>query len=64
MGLKPSEQVTFHKYKNAIIVEKTPTIDDLSGIFYNPNIKPLSTKQMSKIIDESLFSDKYEKKSL
>ncbi len=59
MQARAGDLVVFEQRNGKFVVEKLQPIDTLFGSLANPKVKPLTDKQMKKMIEKGLFSDKY-----
>lgn len=57
-GIKPADKVNFTYNDNKLTLEKTPDITQAFGALHNPKVKPLSVKDMNRLITEGLFGRK------
>ncbi len=59
LNLKPTDKLSFTNQGQGVYVQRIPSIQTLFGSLNNPNVKPLSIKEIKQITDGGLFSDKY-----
>lgn len=59
MRAKAGDRVVFEMTNGKFVVEKLQPIDSVFGSLANPKVKPLTDRQMKKLIEKGMFSDKY-----
>lgn len=63
LNLKPSDKVVFEVKDNKIVATKALSIKEMRGIFHVPGKKPLSDREMDKVIAEAVV-EKFRRKGL
>lgn len=61
LGMKPSDKILFELQGSTFIGRPAPTLESLYGMFHVVGKKPLTKKQMKKIISDAVV-EKYNKK--
>lgn len=61
LSLKTADRLAFSVHNDEIVARPVPSIDTLYGIFHRPGQKPLTKKQMKKIIEDGVV-EKFKRK--
>lgn len=59
VGIKPTDKVVFNQVNGQVFISKLASIDSLYGSLANPKVKPLSNKELDRLVRTKLFSQKY-----